>query len=199
MEHVSEKGVKGGGAEGAVPVSEAGTAGEESAPGSSQQRVERSSNKIHVSREKKSLSFFLKLTKKFLRNHEEVELSGLGLAITTVITITEILKANGHVTVRAMNTSLADLPERDESSRESTRAAGPSVGGRTSSLPKAKIQVWIERSENFFDLIAREQEREEARVAESSVATGGAGGALVDEGDGGGLDDEAEGTTTERG
>jgi hypothetical protein len=39
----------------------------------------RPKNRIQVSREAKSVSFFVNLTKKFLQAEEEVELSGLGL------------------------------------------------------------------------------------------------------------------------
>jgi len=118
-----------------------------------------------VSREKKSLSFFLKLTKKFLQNHDEVELSGLGLAITTVVTITEILKADGLATVKAMHTALAEAPEKTAAERSAGTEAGKrggaggggSGGNSHAAIPKAKIQVWIVRSDRFFELIAQER------------------------------------------
>ena len=56
-------------------------------------------NRIQVSREKRPLSFFLSLSKKFLMSEDEVELSGLGLAVTTVVTVAEILKNSGHVII----------------------------------------------------------------------------------------------------
>lgn len=38
-------------------------------------------------------------SKKFLLNEDVVELSGLGLAVTTVVTVAEILRASGHVEI----------------------------------------------------------------------------------------------------
>ncbi|KAK1862377.1 hypothetical protein I4F81_004951 [Pyropia yezoensis] len=83
-----------------------------------------------VSREKRPLNFFIGLAKKFLVNEEEVELSGLGLAVTTVVTVAEILKSSGYVDIVRIETSLVDMREE----------------GR-STLPKAKIQIWIRKSD----------------------------------------------------
>jgi Alba len=62
-------------------------------------RQDRPRNRIQVSREKRPLNFFVGLAKKFLVNENEVELSGLGLAVTTVVTVAEILKSSGHVEI----------------------------------------------------------------------------------------------------
>ncbi len=56
-------------------------------------------NRIQVSREKRPLYFFISLAKKFLVTEDEVELSGLGLAVTTVVTVAEILKNTGYITI----------------------------------------------------------------------------------------------------
>lgn len=55
--------------------------------------------RIQVSREKRPLNFFVTLSKKFLTTDDVVELSGLGLAVTTVVTIAEILKSSGFVSL----------------------------------------------------------------------------------------------------
>lgn len=94
-------------------------------------------NRIQVSREKRPLNFFIGLAKKFLVNEEEVELSGLGLAVTTVVTVAEILKSSGYVDIVRIETSLVDMREE----------------GR-STLPKAKIQIWIRKSDQFASLMA---------------------------------------------
>lgn len=95
-------------------------------------RQERPRNRIQVSREKRPLNFFVGLAKKFLLNEDEVELSGLGLAVTTVVTVAEILKNSGHVIITRIQTSLVDMQ----------------ADGR-GNTPKAKIQIWIRKSENF--------------------------------------------------
>lgn len=58
--------------------------------------------RIQVSREKRPLNFFVTLSKKFLQTDEVVELSGLGLAVTTVVTIAEILRSSGFVYLEGM-------------------------------------------------------------------------------------------------
>ncbi|GFQ08603.1 uncharacterized protein at2g34160 [Phtheirospermum japonicum] len=54
-------------------------------------------NRIQVSNTKKPLFFYVNLAKRYLQQHAEIELSALGMAITTVVTIAEILKNNGFV------------------------------------------------------------------------------------------------------
>ncbi|KAA8494993.1 Uncharacterized protein FVE85_3234 [Porphyridium purpureum] len=69
------------------------------------------SNRIQVSKDKKPQSFFLNLAKRFLSNHQEVELSGLGGAIVSTVTLAEILKSQGYVSIVRVETSLvAALP-----------------------------------------------------------------------------------------
>ncbi|TQE02874.1 hypothetical protein C1H46_011533 [Malus baccata] len=48
-------------------------------------------NIIQVSNTKKPLFFYVNLAKRYIKQYNEVELSSLGMAITTVITIAEDL------------------------------------------------------------------------------------------------------------
>lgn len=59
-----------------------------------------SCRRIQVSREKRPLNFFVTLSKKFLLSDNVVELSGLGLAVTTVVTVAEILRSQGLVYIQ---------------------------------------------------------------------------------------------------
>ena len=52
-------------------------------------------NRIQVSNTKKPLFFYVNLTKRYMQQHEEVELSALGMAIAIVVTVADILKNNG--------------------------------------------------------------------------------------------------------
>lgn len=88
--------------------------------------------RIQVSREKRPLNFFVTLSKKFLQTDDVIELSGLGLAVTTVVTIAEILKTAGLVVLEHIETSLVE----------------PHPDGH-SSAPKAKIQIWIRKTPEF--------------------------------------------------
>uniref|UniRef100_M8BSE9 DNA/RNA-binding protein Alba-like domain-containing protein n=1 Tax=Aegilops tauschii TaxID=37682 RepID=M8BSE9_AEGTA len=55
-------------------------------------------NRIQVSTNKKPLYFYVNLAKRYMQNYDEVELSALGMAIGTVVTVSEILKNNGLAT-----------------------------------------------------------------------------------------------------
>ncbi|KAF8388187.1 hypothetical protein HHK36_026853 [Tetracentron sinense] len=74
---------------------------------------------------------------KYLQQHNEVELSALGLAITTVVTIAEILKNNGLVIQKNVSTSTVGM--KDETKGRLVR--------------KAKIEIVLGKSENFDDLM----------------------------------------------
>ncbi|CAN1287694.1 Uncharacterized protein At2g34160 [Linum perenne] len=52
-------------------------------------------NRIQVSNTKKPLFFYVNLAKRYMQQFNEVELSALGMAIATVVTVAEILKNNG--------------------------------------------------------------------------------------------------------
>ncbi|KAL2920412.1 hypothetical protein RDABS01_011903 [Bienertia sinuspersici] len=62
-------------------------------------------NRIQVSNNKKPLFFYLNLAKRYIKQHNDVELSALGMAIPTVVTIAEILKANGVAVEKKVLTS----------------------------------------------------------------------------------------------
>ncbi|KAJ7570791.1 hypothetical protein O6H91_01G135400 [Diphasiastrum complanatum] len=69
-------------------------------------------NRIQVSNTKKPLFFYVNLAKRYLQQYEEVELSALGMAIATVVTVAEILKNNGLAVEKKIWTSTVYI--RDE-------------------------------------------------------------------------------------
>ncbi|XP_044471731.1 uncharacterized protein At2g34160-like [Mangifera indica] len=95
-------------------------------------------NRIQVSNTKKPLFFYVNLAKRYMQQHSEVELSALGMAIATVVTIAEILKNNGLAVEKRIMTSTVDM-------REDT-------GGRP--VQKAKIEILLWKSEKFDELMA---------------------------------------------
>ncbi|GAB2223368.1 hypothetical protein AKJ16_DCAP22893 [Drosera capensis] len=94
-------------------------------------------NRIQVSNTKKPLFFYVNLAKRYMQQHNEVELSALGMAIATVVTIAEILKNNGLAVEKKIATSTVDIGE---------------PGGRP--VQKAKIEIVLGKSENFDELMA---------------------------------------------
>ncbi|KAL9440068.1 hypothetical protein AB3S75_018849 [Citrus x aurantiifolia] len=95
-------------------------------------------NRIQVSNTKKPLFFYVNLAKRYMQQHNEVELSALGMAIATVVTIAEILKNNGLAVEKKITTSTVDIREE--------------TGGRP--VQKAKIEILLGKSEKFDELMA---------------------------------------------
>ncbi|KAK1259769.1 hypothetical protein QJS04_geneDACA020069 [Acorus gramineus] len=107
-------------------------------------------NRIQVSNTKKPLFFYVNLAKRYMQQHNEVELSALGMAIATVVTIAEILKNNGLAVEKKIMTSTVDM--KDES--------------RGRPIQKAKIEIVLGKTENFDELMAAAAEEREAAEAE---------------------------------
>jgi DNA-binding protein len=138
-----------------------------SAAGPSDAPPARPRNRIQVSREKPPLNFFVGLAKKFLLSEEEVELSGLGLAVTTVVTVAEILRNAGAVHVSRIETSLVDM----------------AAEGARGVSPKAKIQIWITRGPNFDAIAAvtaAKPRKSQAAAAAAADADADANGDAID-------------------
>ncbi|KAK8501284.1 hypothetical protein V6N13_026984 [Hibiscus sabdariffa] len=95
-------------------------------------------NRIQVSNTQKPLFFYVNLAKRYMQQYNEVELSALGMAIATVVTIAEILKNNGLAIEKKIMTSTIDM--REES------------GGRP--VQKAKIEILLGKSDKFDELMA---------------------------------------------
>ncbi|KAG6423173.1 hypothetical protein SASPL_113561 [Salvia splendens] len=98
-------------------------------------------NRIQVSNTKKPLFFYVNLAKRYLQQHQEIELSALGMAITTVVTIAEILKNNGFVNEKSILTSTVGTKDVAK--------------GRT--VQKARIEIVLEKSEKFDSLMSASQ------------------------------------------
>ncbi|CAN0900237.1 Uncharacterized protein At2g34160 [Linum grandiflorum] len=114
-------------------------------------------NRIQVSNTKKPLFFYVNLAKRYMQQFNEVELSALGMAIATVVTVAEILKNNGLAVEKKIMTSTVDM--RDDS--------------RGRPVQKAKIEILLGKTANFDELMAaaaeeREREREAGEEEEQS-------------------------------
>ncbi|KAF3786255.1 Uncharacterized protein EJ110_NYTH25752 [Nymphaea thermarum] len=109
-------------------------------------------NRIQVSNTKKPLFFYVNLAKRYMQQHNEVELSALGMAIATVVTVAEILKNNGLAVEKKIMTSTVDM--KDES--------------RGRPIQKAKIEILLGKTENFDELMAAAAEERELAGEEQS-------------------------------
>lgn len=109
--------------------------------------------RIQVSNQKRPLYFYVNLAKRILQQHGEVELSGLGMALSTVVTVAEILKNNGLAVERRIRTSTIDIGE-------DTR--------RPRSSPKAKIEIMLAKSTAFDELMAAAAEEQEVAPPRTS-------------------------------
>ncbi|KAF2544863.1 hypothetical protein F2Q70_00021199 [Brassica cretica] len=66
-------------------------------------------NRIQVSNTKKPLFFYVNLAKRYMQQYTDVELSALGMAIATVVTVAEILKNNGFAVEKKIMTMTVDI------------------------------------------------------------------------------------------
>ncbi|KAI5587594.1 hypothetical protein BDE02_05G044800 [Populus trichocarpa] len=99
--------------------------------------AQQKNNRIQVSNTKKPLFFYVNLAKRYMQQYNEVELSALGMAITTVVTIAEILKNNGLATEKKVLTSTVCMKDENK--------------GRQ--VQKAKIEIVLGKSEKFDSLM----------------------------------------------
>ncbi|KAJ6813763.1 uncharacterized protein M6B38_368125 [Iris pallida] len=95
-------------------------------------------NRIQVSTNKKPLYFYVNLAKRYMQQHNEIELSALGMAIGTVVTVAEILKNNGLATEKKILTSTVGT--KDETKGKMIR--------------KAKIEILMGKSDKFDDMMS---------------------------------------------
>ncbi|XP_028108621.1 uncharacterized protein At2g34160-like [Camellia sinensis] len=107
-------------------------------------------NRIQVSNTKKPLFFYVNLAKRYMQQYNEVELSALGMAIATVVTVAEILKNNGFAVEKKIRTLTVDMRDEPE--------ARP--------VPKAKIEIMLGKTDEFDELMAAEVERREVGDSE---------------------------------
>eukprot|EP01120_Amphizonella_sp_Union-15-10_P005188 TRINITY_DN1592_c0_g1_i1.p1 TRINITY_DN1592_c0_g1~~TRINITY_DN1592_c0_g1_i1.p1 ORF type:complete len:154 (-),score=44.98 TRINITY_DN1592_c0_g1_i1:117-578(-) len=116
-----------------------------------------SSDNIKVS-STRSAFFYVDLTTKFLKDQNEVELSGLGIAVTTVVTVAEILKSQGIGEIKKLKTSLVNVNGGNRQQR---------------GAQKPKIEILLEKSPNF-DLIFEKRRKltEEKRAIREMLQQG---------------------------
>ncbi|KAF6251672.1 hypothetical protein COO60DRAFT_1644759 [Scenedesmus sp. NREL 46B-D3] len=86
---------------------------------------------------------------RLLGEHGEIHLSALGMAVSTMVSIAEILKMDGLAVETRLSTCM-DL-----------------LGGEGGRRPvqKAKMEILLKKSDNFDELIAAEKERQAAEGA----------------------------------
>ncbi|KAG6429898.1 hypothetical protein SASPL_107954 [Salvia splendens] len=131
-------------------------------------------NRIQVSNTKKPLFFYVNLAKRYMQQHSEVELSGLGMAISTVVSVAEILKNNGFAVEKSelfFTVPFSSLLFFNEHRRllnailnwkeimTSTVEIKDDFRGRP--VQKAKIEVVLGKTANFDELMAAAQEARE--------------------------------------
>ncbi|XP_059312301.1 uncharacterized protein At2g34160-like [Lycium ferocissimum] len=117
--------------------------------------AQKKSNRIQVSNTKKPLFFYVNLAKRYMQQHNEVELSALGMAITTVVTVAEILKNGGFALEKKVLTSTVGM--KDEAK------------GRM--VQKARIEIVLTKSEKFDKLMTPNNNNSDRAVAQDGAAT----------------------------
>lgn len=106
-------------------------------------------DRVKVSNSKRPLFHYVRLAEKFLTRRETITVSGVGAAVATAATVSEILKSRGLATVTRVRTgTVTRVDERDPDER---------VG-------KATLEIDVRRSERFHHI------RAEAAAAAAAAA-----------------------------
>eukprot|EP00887_Chlorella_sp_A99_P003961 scaffold11.g3961.t1 len=93
-------------------------------------------------------------TTRYLQENGEVHLSALGIAISSAVTVAEILKGRGLAEVSKLATSLETLPPTDQAK---TRQ-------------KPKVELLLTKSPKFDEIMASEAAAAAAAPAEGDAA-----------------------------
>lgn len=110
--------------------------------------------RIQVSNTKKPVFFYVNLAKRFLQEHGEVQLSALGLAISSMVTVAEILK-NSRLAVEQKITTGLDAFNDD---------------GRERAVQKPKMEIVLRKSEEFDQVMAQQTRQPTAPQPAAPVA-----------------------------
>merc|ERR1711933_73751 len=98
------------------------------------------SNRIQVSNVKKPLFFYVNLAQRLLGQFEVLEFSALGLAISTLVTVVEILRQNQLAEITRVHTSTVNAQESHEGDF------------------KAKMEVTVKRSSTYQQMKPGDEE-----------------------------------------
>jgi len=99
-----------------------------------------SGNRVLVSN-KRPLFSYAAITKKLLHEHEEVYLSALGMAMSTVVAVAELLTSEGLVVQASIKTWMEEIVD----------------AGRPKPIHKAKLEVVLKKSGDFDSIMAAQQ------------------------------------------
>ncbi|XP_059447223.1 uncharacterized protein LOC132178722 [Corylus avellana] len=116
----------------ANPTSNA-TATESETKKNKKKKKKKKKNHIQVSNSKKPLVFYLNLAKRFIKQYNDVKLSGLGMAIPTVVIISETLKRKGLAIEKKI--AISSVGSKDD------------VTGRI--VQKAQIEIVLAKAEKL--------------------------------------------------
>lgn len=122
-------------------------------PSEDHPRREHDSNRIQVSATKKPMYFYVTLAKRLLKEHDEVQLSALGTAVSIMVSVAEILKKEGFVVVKGLSTHLEGIEDRE-------------VEGHTPKTAfKPKMTVVLNKSADYDSKMAEEAAHAKERAA----------------------------------
>ena len=135
------------------------------------------SRRILVSSTRKPISY-LNLSKRFLQEHGELQLSALGIAIAPMVTLAEILKGRGLAVEKNLLTSLETLSDDSRWAPVSTQdhacplRAQIHILLRCRSRQKSKLEITLSKSADFDQII---EEEEDERVRATATLKGRSG------------------------
>ncbi|KAL5542168.1 hypothetical protein UlMin_009878 [Ulmus minor] len=132
-----------------VRVSNTKLGGEAETATSSDRKSEKNRVRIQVSNTKKPVFFYINLAKRYIKQCNEVELSALGMAIPTVITISEFLKRIGLAVEKHVSISTVSYGDENRKGRRLVKAQIAIVLGLAEKqLGVTKVAVASEKADD---------------------------------------------------
>ncbi|MED6183260.1 hypothetical protein PIB30_036342 [Stylosanthes scabra] len=99
--------------------------------------------RIQVSKTKKRLDFYLNLSKRYIKQNNDVALCALGMAIPTAILISEILKRNGWATEK--NIAIATVAAKVKEGRAIHKPKIEIVLGKDNEVDGGTVAETVEK------------------------------------------------------
>ncbi|GAY63552.1 Alba domain-containing protein [Citrus sinensis] len=130
-----------------------GGAGAESSSVIKKTKKKKDSNRILVSHTKKPFVFYLNLAKRYIKQYNDIELTALGMAIPTVVTIAEALKRDGLASNKEVKISTVNS-KKDDEGRFFQKAKIQIVLGKAEKLEKAVVATTAPKETSDTDMKA---------------------------------------------
>lgn len=111
--------------------------------------------RMQISKNKKPVSTYVHIAKRLLAENSEgtLEISALGIAMTTVASVAEVMRKEGLVTIEKIDTSMVKLEN-----------------ARNVEVEKARLSVLVKKTAKLDSVVAEEEAARASQAASEAAA-----------------------------